>query len=155
MSRALTVLSAALLAVAASGCRRNEPAAVKIRDHTWTVELATDPEARQRGLSGRTDLPAGTGMLFVFPRQATRTFYMRQTLVPLDIAFISSGEVVMDVRTMPVEADPSDPKAYYTGRHPAQYVLEVPAGELRAGGVRPGDRVELLGAASDAAKAAR
>jgi len=145
----------ALLAFGCGGADDGGPAAVRIRGHTWRVELATHPSARRRGLSGRTELPPGTGMLFVFPDEQVLHFHMKDCHVPLDVAFISSRLTVLKIETMRLEPDPSDPKAVYRCKWPARYALEVPAGELRAGGVSAGDRVELLGAARSAAKDAR
>jgi len=147
-----------LCGLLAPGCGRSEsdgPACVRIGQGIWEVELATDPKARHRGLAGRKELPTGTGMFFVFPDEQVRGFHMLDCHVPLDIAFISSNLIVVEMRTMRVEADPSDPKAAYSSRYPIKYALEVPAGELARDGVAIGDRVELLGTTRSAAKGAR
>ena len=75
--------------------------------------------------------------------------------VPIDVAFISSRLRVVEIRTMPVETDPGDPKATYSSRGPARFALEVAGGALERAGVKVGDRVQLLGRARDAAKDAR
>ncbi len=153
---ALTIL--ALLPLAPTGCdgqRDAGPPAVRIGRGTWQVELATDPDARYRGLSGRKQVPAGTGMLFVFPDERVRYFEMRHCHVPLDIAFLSARLTVLKTQTMPVEPDPSHPQRSYSSKWPAQYVLEVPAGELEGHGVAAGDPAELLGNARNAVKEAR
>lgn len=154
--------AAALFAmVAASTCcpsckRSSAPAKVRIAQGEWRVELAVTEAQRRRGLGGREAVPEGTGMLFVLDRQAEGVpFHMKDCRVPLDVAFISDRLVVVDVRTMSVEPDPSDPKILYLSQHSYRYALEVAAGELERAGVKIGDRVSLLGAARDAAKDAR
>jgi uncharacterized membrane protein (UPF0127 family) len=154
------ILAAAIAALLGGGlfvggCRTQSAPAVTIDGTTWTVELATTPGVRQQGLSGRKSIPAGTGMLFVFPAQEPVEFYMKDCAVPIDIAFINSEMLVVAVRQMTVEPDPSDPKTFYPSDHPAQYALEVAGGELAKAGVKKGDSVQLLGPAADAVKAAR
>jgi len=152
----VVVLVAAALVLAPAGCRsRPGDARVRIGRAEWKVEIAADEASRRRGLGGRRQVPAGTGMLFIFPREAPRRFHMLDCHVPLDVAFISARGVIVDVRTMAVEPDPAHPATVYSSRRPARYALEVPAGELAAAGVKVGDLVELLGSARDAAKAAR
>ena len=154
--RLVTLVVVMVSAAVPAGCHsRPGDARVRIGRAEWKVEIAADEASRRRGLGGRREVPAGTGMLFVFPREAPRRFHMLDCYVPLDVAFISSRGVIVDIRTMVVEPDPAHPATIYSSRRPARYALEVPAGELAAAGVKVGDRVELLGAARDAAKAAR
>ena len=151
----ILIVTAALLAGCDGGGGDPGRPRVRIGNATWNVELATDEETRHRGLSGRKELPPRTGMLFAFPREQKLYFHMRGCHVPLDVAFISSRLTVVAIETMPVEADPSNPTATYRSKWPAQYALEVPAGELTAAGVAVGDAVELRGGARNAAKDAR
>lgn len=154
----------ALLCVAAMatslliGCGNGQDdsgARVRIGRHEWKVEIADDEPTRIKGLAGRTEVPDGTGMLFVFPREQELTFHMLDCLVPLDVAFIDSGGAIVEIRTMSVEPDPARPQLRYSSRHRVRYALEVAAGTFARLGIRPGDTVELLGGARDAAKAAR
>jgi len=150
--------SCILILAAAVGCSKPpDPPAVRIGEHTWRVELATDPETQRKGLSGRKDIPAGTGMLFVFPDAVEREFWMLGCLTPIDVAFISSAMEIVEIRTMAVESDPWDTErlSMYPSREPARYALEVAAGTFGRLGIRVGQRVELLGAARGAAKDAR
>lgn len=94
------------------------------------VELATTAEAQAQGLMGRTQLPQGQGMLFVFPDAAPRYFWMKNTLLPLDILYFSATGALVSVRSMePCQADPC---SVYPSDLPAQYALEVPQGFIAA-----------------------
>lgn len=158
MARYAGSLLAAALMLAAVACfpRANTSApAVRIGPNAWQVELATTPEARHRGLSGREAVPEGTGMLFVFPQEEELSFWMLDCKVPIDIAFISADLYVIRTYAMGVEADPAHPVVFYDSGKPAKYALEVTGGALGRLGVKEGDKVELLGPARDAAKDAR
>ncbi len=140
------LLALAALAGSLTGCHSDaepaQPHVVTIGQASWEVELATTPQQRYQGLSGRVKVAEGTGMLFVFPEAAMMEFCMRGCEVPLDIAFIGPDRKVVHVTTMQVEADRSG-SVFYSSQKPAQWVLEVPAGELTRAGVQPGDAVSF------------
>lgn len=154
--RAMMLLAGLLVAVGIpSGCSkedRPESPRVRINGTEWLVDVAATPSRRYRGLSGRPQVASGTGMLFIFPDADVREFCMRGCLVPLDIAFLDEDLCVVKTHTMQVEPDLAG-RETYSSEKPAQYALEVPAGELSAAGVRAGDQAELLGDIPDAAKA--
>ena len=112
---------------------------VTLAGRTWRVEVAMSAHERYIGLGGRDCVESGTGMLFVYPRPGETDFTMRGCLVPLDIAFLSADRRVVSMDTMAVESDRAGRKPY-RGDAPAQYVLEVPAGELAEAGVTVGAR---------------
>jgi len=150
--RAALVVAAMMLG---AGCHKPPPqpsAAVTIRGQSWQVELATTAEQRYRGLSDHKDLPAGRGMLFIFPQPQILDFCMRLCLIPLDIAFIGPDMRVVKIYTMEVEPYGRDTRLY-SSEAPAQYALEVPKGALEAAGVRVGDKVEFSSDMPSAAKA--
>ena len=151
-------LVVALLAatwLASCSSEEDAPAAVEIGKSRWKVELATTEAQRVHGLSEREQLAPGTGMLFAFPRAEQVSFHMLNCHVPLDVAFLSDDLTVVNIRTMPVEDNPGNPKMAYPSRYPVRYALEVSAGEFRRAGVKIGDRATLLGQALRAAKDAR
>jgi len=94
--------------------------AVKINNMVIPVELATTPTQHEQGLMFRTNLTGG--MLFVFPEEAERSFWMKNTLIPLDIIFIDEDNTIVKVH----HADPcsKDPCKLYSANN-TQYVLEV------------------------------
>lgn len=94
----------------------------------FVVDLADDPEERNRGLMHRTVVERP--MLFAFPDEAPRSFWMKNTLVPLDIAFFrSDGSWVSSARMDPCAGDPCPS---YLSDGPARYALEFAAGETGA-----------------------
>lgn len=112
--------------------------------HEVAVRLATDPAARRRGLMGVEAVPEGVGMLFVYDTPRQGGFWMKDTLVALDIAFVDAGGRVVGVEEMtPCTAEPcvvyEPPTAYTTA-------LEVAGGWLGELGVGVGDRLEVVDA---------
>jgi hypothetical protein len=103
------------------------------------LEVAPDPPSRTRGLSGRRSVPPGTGMVFLYPQDTSGGFWMKDTLVPLSIAFVAtSGKVVSVAEMAPCKADPC--QVYYPAA-PYRYAVELPAGGFAAAGVGPGGMV--------------
>lgn len=92
------------------------------------VEIADDPEERQKGLMYRATLPEGQGMLFVFDTPAMQSFWMKNTRIPLDILFFDAGGQFVSSASMdPCRADPCP---LFPSQGAAKYALEVPAGFL-------------------------
>ncbi len=105
--------------------------------HAFQVEIADDEQERETGLMNRDSLPAGQGMLFLFPDARERAFWMKNTHIPLDIIYISkSGEVIsIQKNTMPMNETP----LHSFG--PAAAVLEINGGQADVLGIKPGDRI--------------
>jgi len=89
----------------------------------FDVEIADEPGEWGQGLMFRESLPEDAGMLFIFPDETLRSFWMKNTLIPLDIIFISTDlEIVHIAHAIPCETDPC---ASYSSLFPAQYVVEI------------------------------
>lgn len=105
------------------------------------VEIADEPSERARGLMGRERLPEDEGMAFLFDEESTSAFWMKDTLIPLSIAFWDrGGRIVAIVDMPPCRADPCprySPGVPYVG------AVEVNLGWFERNGVGIGDRVEL------------
>ena len=104
------------------------------------VEVADDLAEQAKGLMDRTMLGENRGMLFVYPEERELSFWMKNTLIPLSIAFIDSESRIIDIQDMkPLDDEPPS----YVSAEPVQYALEVNQGFFEKNGVRLGDRVEL------------
>jgi hypothetical protein len=112
--------------------------------HAVDAEVAATRESRTRGLMWRRALAEGTGMLFIFPEEEWLTFWMKNTLIPLDMIFLSKDQVIVGI------VERAEPKTL-TSRGPegkALYVLEVPGGWAGKIGLAPGLKVTLEGTQS-------
>ncbi len=109
-----------------------------VGDTEFQVEIADTEEARRVGLMNRDHLPEGQGMLFVFDRDQRLSFWMRNTSIPLSIAYISSDGVVREIHDMtPFSLDP------VRSSRSVRYALEVNQGAFSDAGIQTGDRVVL------------
>jgi uncharacterized membrane protein (UPF0127 family) len=104
-----------------------------------SLEVAADEAARERGLSNRPALPSGGGMAFLFPTDTTVQFWMKDTLVPLQIAFVGADGRVVGLFEMP--PCQRDPCPTYGPARPYRYAVELASGAFTAAGIREGDRV--------------
>jgi uncharacterized membrane protein (UPF0127 family) len=121
---------------------------VTIGDASFVVELAVTPQERAQGLSGRPGLAPGTGMLFIFGTEDLYSFWMKDMRFPLDLVWISAECAVVDITEDAPPPAPGQTTAdlpTYRPSEPAQYVLEINAGEAESAGIRPGDPVEFAG----------
>jgi hypothetical protein len=107
--------------------------------HAVTVELARTDAERERGLMHRRTLADGQGMLFLFAESERRAFWMKNTLIPLDMIFVDDGGRVVGIveNAQPLTLAPRAPGV------PSRYVLEVPGGWSARHGVAPGARVRF------------
>lgn len=103
-----------------------------------TVEIADEPSERKRGLMHRDSLPSDHGMLFVYPEEGVRSFWMRDTSIPLSIAFIDRRGHIVDIQQMTPHSD-----RFHESPGPVLYALEMPRGWFARHGVKVGDRVSF------------
>lgn len=138
MNRWLVLIMLLLTGTACTALASPAPPSVELRGHQFSVELATNDASRAHGLMMRTQLGADHGMLFVFQVDAPRAFWMKDTLIPLDILYFGGNHRLVSVQrdVPPCKADPCP---IYPSDGPARYVLELPAGTARAIGVKVGD----------------
>lgn len=113
--------------------------AVTIDGTTFAVELARTQEEQELGLGGRDSLPAGRGMLFVFPAPGNWGFWMKDTRISLDIIWArSDGTIISIARNVATSTYAQvPPEIFYPAEADALYVLEVNAGAAAA--FKPGD----------------
>lgn len=130
-----------LMLVACTACASGEPS-VELGGKTFKVEIADTAEKQALGLMFRDSMADDEGMIFVFPNEAPRSFWMKNTRIPLDIMYFDKNlkmvSVSADTPPCRVSRCPSYPS---TG--PAMYVLELNAGKALELGVKPGDKLTI------------
>lgn len=102
------------------------------------VELAVKAEERNYGFMNRKNIPAGTGMLFVFERDQQLHFWMKNTPHPLSIAYIDSSGLIRDIFDMTPFS-----LASTSSTRSVRFALEVPQGWFAAEGISTGDHIQL------------
>ena len=135
-----------LLAVSAFAAAKFKQGALTItqgaKRAVLQVEVADTAEARAQGLMSRQKLAENAGMLFIFEDQALWGFWMKNTLIPLSIAFIDKDWKIVDIRDMKVAADPEHgPFEIYESSKPFKHALEVNQGYFKRKGLGVGARV--------------
>ena len=138
--RSLPLFALCAMALSA-GCARQSGerlATIRVAGIPVRVEVADTPALRGKGLMFRESLPPDEGMLFVFDAPEVLSFYMKNTSIPLSIAFIDSSLTIVRIADMaPFDESP------HSSVVPAQYALEMNQGWFRSRGVRPGASVEI------------
>jgi len=107
--------------------------ALTVGQHRVDAEVAATEPAMKHGLMGRTSLPPDHGMLFVFPRPAPQCFWMKDTPLPLSIAFITAGGAILSIDDMQ-----SYSEAVHCPPGPILYALEMPQGWFAQAGIAAG-----------------
>ena len=107
-------------------------------DFPFNVEIADTEAQRAKGLMFRTELASDAGMLFDYHHEQQAAFWMQNTMIPLDMVFISADGIV---KTIHVNARPMDTTSI-PSEVPIQFVLEIPGGRSVEIGLKPGDKVE-------------
>lgn len=131
-----------IVLMSCTACVAAEPQ-VELKGQRFIVELATTPEEQQLGLMFREHLAEDHGMLFIFPSAITRSFWMKNTRIPLDIFYFDESlklvSVAQNAKPCRVERCPG-----YPSEGPARYVLELNAGKALELDVKPGDELRLF-----------
>lgn len=131
-----------LILCGATACSAGQPSVV-LKGETFTVDLARTRAEQARGLMFVEEMPADHGMLFIFPSESRRSFWMKNTKIALDILYFDSELNLVSVaeNARPCIVDPCRP---YPSDGLAQYVLELNAGMAGQLGVERGDPLKLL-----------
>jgi uncharacterized membrane protein (UPF0127 family) len=114
--------------------RQSSPEPLKI-----AIEIADEEEERLRGLMYRTQLPENSGMLFIFPYEEPRSFWMKNTYLSLDIIYVNADKEIVSIQPY---TQPLSMLSIPSGAA-ARYVVEVIAGFTENHSIRPGDRVDF------------
>jgi uncharacterized membrane protein (UPF0127 family) len=127
----------ACLAQAQPAPQRLEAITLNAGMHNIRAEVARTPEQRQIGLMMRTDLAPHEGMLFVFPQPAIQCFWMRNTPLPLSIAFLRDDGSVVNILDMAPHSENN-----HCSAEPVRYALEMHQGWFAKRGIKPGFKLK-------------
>jgi uncharacterized membrane protein (UPF0127 family) len=103
-----------------------------------TTEIAATPAQQERGLMYVQKLPDNDGMIFLLPRVTTATFWMKNTLIPLSVAFIDPNGVILEIHDM----KPLDETITRSDSDQVAYALETNLHWFALNGIKPGDKIE-------------
>ncbi|MDG4868476.1 DUF192 domain-containing protein [Guyparkeria sp. 1SP6A2] len=137
----LAVLFTIWLALPSAPVISGETRPMIIAGKTFHVELANDPASRRRGLMHRSELPANRGMLFTYPDEASRSFWMKDVRFSLDLLFLDRHWRLVHLVEHAPPCTGNDCPGYGRGVE-AQYVLELPAGTAARLALENGARLD-------------
>lgn len=109
-----------------------------IRDQVFTLEVANQPDTRERGLMYRDSMPKNHGMIFIFDAPSHVSFWMKNTRIPLDIIYINDGGSVTGIYTL----QPYDERGIHNPPE-ARFVIELNGGRSQEIGLKTGDKLAL------------
>jgi len=129
-------LLALLLAAAPAFAQQLPVVQLNAGMHLIRAEVASDYRTRMTGLMHRASMPSNAGMLFIFDEAATQCMWMKNTLIPLSVAFIDEQGAIINVEDMEPQTENS-----HCAKRPSLYALEMNRGWFAARGVKPGSRL--------------
>ena len=130
---------AALLILVAANARATEKIELTAGIHRIEAELAYTNETRAQGLMHRTAMPPNHGMIFIFTEQARHCMWMRNTLMPLSVAFVDARGGIINIAEMQPHSEQN-----HCAEKPARYALEMNSGWFKSRGIKPGAAISGL-----------
>jgi len=119
-------------------------AKVNLKGHTYTLEIAKTVPQQTKGLMDRSSLCRNCGMIFVFGLDLPQVFWMKDTLIPLDMIFADhTGLIVNTITANPQPGVPDSQLKLYQSLKPAKFVIELNAGDANKLSLKPGDTIDL------------
>lgn len=127
------------------GCQQKKMATTDfcIQQNCYTVEIAKTSLEKQVGLMNRKTLPQNEGMLFVYDQEKTISFWMKNTLIPLDIIWFNNNKEIVDIKKQAQPCINNQPCLVITPNNEAKYVLELNAGEAEKNKMKIGDQINF------------
>ena len=119
-----------------------QPSQITINNNIFNLEIASTSLEKSIGLMHRTHLNKNTGMIFIFKDEKPQSFWMKNTLIPLDLIFIDSNNQIVDIKHS-FQPCKSEPCESYTSSKPAIYVLEINGGLAKEMEIKTGQKVKI------------
>jgi uncharacterized membrane protein (UPF0127 family) len=117
---------------------------LNIEGQSFRLEIAQTLSQKTRGLSHRSSLCPQCGMIFIYSQEGTYPFWMKDTLIPLDMIWLDRRGKVVTIHTAKVETNiPDSQLPLYQNPLPAKYIIELPAGTAQNLGLKPGKIIDL------------
>jgi uncharacterized membrane protein (UPF0127 family) len=140
MRMRLLILATLSLAFTANGCAlKSTHAWAEIDGQRFNIEIADNPELRERGLMFRRELAPDTGMLFIHDDMSPIAYWMKNTYIPLDILYFDDQRKLVSAQLNVLPCGEQTQCPIYPSAGPAQYVLEINAGLAESLRLKPGD----------------
>ena len=139
----LSVLSVLIIPIILSSCGTQAPRAILPDGTEIQLELAITPEERQRGLMFRKELAENSGVLFIQEKPMNAGFWMKNTLIPLDIIFIDENNKIVNIEPA-VPCPPDTECPLYKSASEVLYILELNLNTSKKHNLQPGSKLELL-----------
>ncbi|MDL1859554.1 DUF192 domain-containing protein [Betaproteobacteria bacterium PRO7] len=140
LRKRLAAFALALACIAPASAQGPQPALPTIKlsagIHLITAEVASSDPSRMRGLMFRESLAPNHGMLFVFDHKAIHCMWMRNTLIPLSVAFVDDDGAIVNIEDMAPRTETS-----HCARRPVRFALEMEKGWFARRGIAPGARL--------------
>jgi uncharacterized membrane protein (UPF0127 family) len=130
------VLAALVLAVAPAAAQQHPVVQLNAGMHLIRAEVVSDPATRAQGLMHRKSLAQNAGMLFIFDEDAIHCMWMKNTLIPLSVAFIDDRGTIVNIADLEPHSEAS-----HCAAQPARYALEMNRGWFAARGIKAGARL--------------
>lgn len=144
MTATVRLVATFVMLLSFAGCREATPTSalpvvpVRIGQQTFHLEVVANDADRQKGLMYRESMPADGGMIFVFPEEAVRSFWMKNTKIPLDILYLNSIGGIVSIRHLkPLDESP------VSSEFPAKFAIELNEGAAEKAGVKVGFVVNI------------
>jgi hypothetical protein len=134
-----TALALLLAALSAAAAAQLAVAELTVGMHRIRAEVADSPGARERGLMHRPSMAPNAGMVFVFEQDSRHCMWMKNTLIPLSVAFIDASGAIVNIADMQPHSEQS-----HCAARPARYALEMNKGWFAERAVKPGARLRGL-----------
>ncbi|HEV7454597.1 MAG TPA: DUF192 domain-containing protein [Candidatus Saccharimonadales bacterium] len=119
---------------------RNSYRTLQLQSSRYTLQVADSAAERRKGLGGRSSIPTDAGMLFVYDAPGLPCFWMKDTRVALDMIWLDSNKKVVHIAA---DVTPGTYPKTFCPPQPAQYVIELRAGEAVRNHVQTGDRLSF------------